>query len=153
MKTLPILFSFFAALSASAATPVFECKEAVLLESDDSGALTPRPTGMSVTVVEDAAGKRGYAAKIRAGEQEMTELDVAKISESVDGIQDLRDLAALVFPALDWATVSRVEGFDIGVAANQQDAAGGKLFGLRGEDGSDLGTLMTYGWGFGYCAN
>jgi hypothetical protein len=155
MKTAPLFFSLLALVAAStaaSAAPVFECKEAVLMESDDAGNLTPRPTGMSVTVYEDAAGQRGYVAKIRAGGQEATELDVAKISSGVEGLRDLEEMAALVFPSLDWTSVRGVEGFDVGVRANQQDAAGGKLFGLRGADGADLGTLMTYGWGFGYCA-
>lgn len=138
--------------SALASESVASCQNLEYYQQDESGKGSFKSADMSITVSASTTGKYGYAALIvlKNGKKSLendTQLSVASAAEA----KELRELASLLLPNLNWQDVTNVRTAIIGVKADRDDAGGINLYELLAKDQKVLGRIARVGWGFGRC--
>ena len=153
LAALALLIAAPAFANQTVPVPYATCENLHLMEIGDDSSIRMKPTGITVKV-EPARGQSqyGYQATISSPQGSSTTTDVYMLPASPGHqLDQVKQMAAVMAPEVDWNDVAQVIVSNVGVKANRDDAAGIYLFDLQKKDGTTLVKLATYGWGFGRC--
>lgn len=157
MKSIFAVFAFFAGLQAASATspaPEMSCLDVQSFQQSDDGSGSFVPTSVSVVIVKSTQGQYGYTALLTDGQsnKQVEVKDVKIASFAADKVTQAKEMAEIMLPNVKWSDVQTVRVGNVGVKANQDDAAGVMVYELVAKDNSVLGKLVTMGWSFGRCS-
>ncbi len=131
-----------------------ECRDVQVMEQDDQGNITFISGDYSIAIHDSADGKRGLAAVLTTKDgQSFTDLDVRIDMIPAKDAENVKELASVLAPSINWSDVANVRAGTIRVEANEQDASGMTIFEIQDAQGTVLSRLTQIGWGFGKCSN
>lgn len=151
MKAILVSMTLLMVSAMAHANPVLVCKDIEIGEPRPGEGFHFRPSGVSVEVAASAKGKRGFIATMSSADSVKVETDVAFSVELPAIADEAQQIAEIAFPEVKFASVAKVRVANVGVQANQDDAAGIVLYQLVGKDERAIATLGRFGWGVVRC--
>jgi hypothetical protein len=150
-KVLLLALSVVSSVAFADPKPEMSCTELEIFVQDQNGNGTFVRNDMQTQILSSNLGKYGLVASISSGGKTSEEKDVQLQIVQPTELNDVKEMASLLLPNLDWNTVQSIRVGNIGVEANRKDSAGIFIFELRGQDEAVVGKLAQIGWSVGRC--